>query len=401
MAQNCGFCLELPEKYMCGWCQGSDSCQVNEQCKNHNTMMWLNRQQTCPDPKILNFYPKSGPWEGGTNITIEGINLGRHFDDISNGVSIAQEISGVVTTMIPCVAHHEGYVKTSKITCQVQSPRNLTAGHQVAQLGSIAGPIIVKVLNDYQAKSKELYSFVNPKILTMSPSKGPSSGGTKMIIEGLHMDAGSKAQVFLGPYECNVTNRHSSFIECITSERQNGPGEEKLRVKFDNGFRSFDFYNYFYVEDPTITWVESGSGRNKGEVRGIPSGGMNVSVKGTNLNVIQTPLMYVEIDGVKYVSNCTKLTPNEMRCETPTVPLEKLEFYGDDKEYIELDYGFIMDNVKGVMSLSKKKPLSTTGQYQFNRFRMFKNPVYHPFPDEDGIKYFRGEYLTINVSFIT
>lgn len=72
---------------MCGWCQESNSCQVQEQCRHHATL-WLNRQQTCPDPKVLNFHPKLGPWEGGTNITIEGINLGRTFEDIATGIGI-------------------------------------------------------------------------------------------------------------------------------------------------------------------------------------------------------------------------------------------------------------------------------------------------------------------------
>src|SRR5882757_4701956 len=172
MPPNCGFCLELADKYSCGWCQESDSCQVQDQCR-HNNQMWLNRQMTCPDPKILEFYPKSGPWEGGTNITIEGINLGRTFEDIANGVAVANEVNGVTVGTVPCIPHREGYVKTAKITCQVQSPRNITAGNQV-QFGSIYGSVIVRVTNDYTARSKEHYSFVNPKILTIQPSKGPA-----------------------------------------------------------------------------------------------------------------------------------------------------------------------------------------------------------------------------------
>jgi plexin A len=38
---------------------------------------------------ILQFYPTSGPKEGGTNITIEGVNLGKKQDDIKDGISVA------------------------------------------------------------------------------------------------------------------------------------------------------------------------------------------------------------------------------------------------------------------------------------------------------------------------
>lgn len=52
MAQNCGICLELPDKYACGWCQDPpSSCQVHEQCSADPTQ-WLDHSQTCPDPKI-------------------------------------------------------------------------------------------------------------------------------------------------------------------------------------------------------------------------------------------------------------------------------------------------------------------------------------------------------------
>jgi hypothetical protein len=37
---------------------------------------WLNKQGVCPDPQIVSFEPTSGPVEGGTNLTIFGINLG-------------------------------------------------------------------------------------------------------------------------------------------------------------------------------------------------------------------------------------------------------------------------------------------------------------------------------------
>ena len=33
--------------------------------------------------------PEYGPWEGGTNITIRGVNLGKSFEDIARGVTVA------------------------------------------------------------------------------------------------------------------------------------------------------------------------------------------------------------------------------------------------------------------------------------------------------------------------
>lgn len=109
MADNCGMCLALAEKYGCGWCQSSDRCEVKEQCER-GSAVWLNRVKTCPNPEVLSFTPQLGPWEGGTNITIQGINLGKTFQDIYTGVSIAG---------INCQPYEQLYVKTKQIVCKV------------------------------------------------------------------------------------------------------------------------------------------------------------------------------------------------------------------------------------------------------------------------------------------
>lgn len=83
MADNCGMCLALADKLSCGWCQVSDRCEVSEQC-DRGGGVWLNRNHTCPNPEVTAFNPQLGPWEGGTNITIEGINLGKTYQVFMN-----------------------------------------------------------------------------------------------------------------------------------------------------------------------------------------------------------------------------------------------------------------------------------------------------------------------------
>ncbi|RWS18173.1 plexin-A4-like protein, partial [Leptotrombidium deliense] len=44
MAQNCGSCLELPDKYQCGWCH--DRCDVRDKCQKSNPdIPWLNKHE--------------------------------------------------------------------------------------------------------------------------------------------------------------------------------------------------------------------------------------------------------------------------------------------------------------------------------------------------------------------
>ena len=65
MADNCGKCLSLDEKFGCGWCQSSGKCEVKDKCGN-DASSWLNRDQTCPNPQVTSFEPMLGPWEGNS-----------------------------------------------------------------------------------------------------------------------------------------------------------------------------------------------------------------------------------------------------------------------------------------------------------------------------------------------
>ncbi|GBN70655.1 Plexin-A4, partial [Araneus ventricosus] len=413
MGQSCGVCLELPEKYKCGWCQDTDnSCQVYEHC-NRLPTLWLDRRQTCPNPQILSFTPKSGPWEGGTNITIRGINLGRVFQDIANNIRVIHEGRKVIAE---CVPHEELYVKTTQIVCHVEKPPNLTTG---LISGPMMGYIEVKVLHDYIATSREQYSFVvitlfdvsrflkhrsrlrvdtktapmfvyvyNPRITSIKPSKGPKSGGTALAIWGLHMDAGSRAEAYVGGLSCNVTSRDASKAVCVTSASREC-ALQTVRIKFDNGLRVFEDYKFLYVEDPFITYVESGSPGRRGVPKGIPSGGIAVSVKGTSLNAAQYPYMYIIVEGEEFNGSCIVESQTEMKCKSPRVPAEKLNFSGDAVP-IALEYGFKMDNVAQVQNLSSNP--------RYSKFMMYPDPIYHPFSEKNGIKYFSNDYLTIDVA---
>ncbi|RWS07647.1 plexin A-like protein [Dinothrombium tinctorium] len=381
MARNCGFCLELPEKFNCGWCQ--DHCDIEENCaKNRSRASWLNNQEICPDPKITDFYPKSGPIEGGTNITIEGLNLGRKFEDIENGVHIANELSGSTVKMINCIPFKEFYEKTSKIICKVLIPPNATND---VNIGSVTGPVIVNIQNLYTATSKEHFKFVNPIITAIEPAKGPVSGGTKLIISGLYLDAGSMAIAKIGKSNCEIISRDTKRIECITKGRDM-TGEEKVSVTFDNGERKFEDYGYLYVEDPIVSYDKSRL--NENIPKGIPIGGIKYSVKGEHFDSIQSSMMYVEVNGVKYNGSCIVESSKNMKCKSPKVPFEKLAF--DENGRVELDYGFIMDSVKSVMDLSKRvhKP--------FPKFQMHRNPQFFEFTEENKTKHHKSDYLTIN-----
>lgn len=108
LATNCGRCLTLDaDKYDCGWCSLDSKCARPHQCSNRQIPEnWLNASQLCPNPVIEDFKPKKGSIFGGTRVTINGINLGRHVSDVEKAVQIAN---------VPCEVVE--YVPSQKIVC--------------------------------------------------------------------------------------------------------------------------------------------------------------------------------------------------------------------------------------------------------------------------------------------
>ncbi|KRF85332.1 plexin-A2 isoform X2 [Drosophila virilis] len=366
MADSCGICLALAEKYNCGWCSSTNTCEVVEQCNKNNEGKtdWLNRSEICPNPEIHSFGPKTGPWEGGTNITIKGINLGKNYNDIYSGVRIAG---------INCMPFQQFYIDTKQIVCTVDSP-----GEQMYRNGRI-----VVQIGDYRGESKEDYEFVDPKISNFYPRFGPSSGGTQIRIIGKHLNAGSRIQAFINDHlPCKIISTDSSQAICQTSP---SPGiiEGRLKMSFDNGPREFNDYNFKYVLDPTVEQVSSGPSGQIKVPKGIPAGGIRIIVTGTQFTSIQAPSIYVFYKGQMYASQCRVQSDNEMECPSPTIEADSQIL--DPENPTLLEYGFLMDNVLKVQNLSKKHN---------NHFELYPNPEYFTF--EERVKYFKSEYLTIN-----
>ncbi|KAK0081171.1 hypothetical protein PV325_012648 [Microctonus aethiopoides] len=362
MADNCGMCLAIPPKYGCGWCQNTDRCEVKEQC-GRGSGPWLNRNMTCPNPEIHSFEPMMGPWEGNTNVTIRGINLGKTFNDIYGGVTVAG---------MNCQPYESLYIRTKQITCRVDGP-----GERERKLG----PVIVKI-EDFRGQSKYNYEFVNPVITNISPKYGPRSGGTIVKITGRYMNAGSEIKVTIDELPCSVISAESNETLCMTSASDVNRNGTLLMI-FDGRNRTYNGF-FEYVDDPTIESVESGVAAQMKVPKGIPAGGIKMSVTGKNLGYIQNPQMYVYYDEKMFVSRCDVLSQTSMDCRSPTIEVPD-HVVLDAEKPLSLEYGFRMDNVTGVQNLS---------QNGFNHFLLYPNPIYDKFDEE--VKYYKSDYLTIN-----
>lgn len=371
----------------------------------------MNRLQTCPNPEIHSFSPRTGPWEGGTNITIKGINLGKNFSDIYSGVKIAG---------IDCLPYRDLYLDTREIVCRVDGPGTMAYR---------AGKIVVQV-QDYRGESRGDFEFVDPVIHDFEPKFGPISGGTKIMIRGNHLNAGSTIKGSINGLKCEILSTDLKDAICKTSPATL-LSKGFLKMEFDSGERQLNSVPFEYVADPIIDYASSGGSGQK-LPKGIPSGGVKISVYGRNFKSIQQPSMYVYYEEKQFTSQCQILNDNEMMCNSPVIEMSSFKNDGptlmrltsDVSEYqslqsytnsyrmsdvialqlssdkqlndpvfknewlagntaIQLEYGFIMDDVTTTRNLSEvQKP-----------FELYPDPQYFKFEE---LKYYNSEYLTIN-----
>uniref|UniRef100_A0A0N4YVG2 Plexin-B (inferred by orthology to a D. melanogaster protein) n=1 Tax=Nippostrongylus brasiliensis TaxID=27835 RepID=A0A0N4YVG2_NIPBR len=149
--------------------------------------------------KIENFQfsPSSGPVEGGTVITIHGRDLGSSIEDVRDRVFVGGSRCPVID-----------YEISKKIVCRVEK-------------GTSSGPIRVTVgkTGSRTAESSQLYSFVETSVFSAYPPYAPVSGGTKIILYGHNVDAGSAVQVTIGEVPCgDVTHFLRIFAFCCVIE---------------------------------------------------------------------------------------------------------------------------------------------------------------------------------------
>lgn len=314
---DCSQCRAVPKEYGCVWCPGSPvpSCVYNQSCGHPPSNI-------CPSPLITQVLPVSGPLEGGILVTISGSNLGMRYQDVVGGVTVAG---------IQCPAQPEGYEISTRVVCELQP-----SGKQRE------GPVVVTVGTTPPGRSTQIFTYQDPQLLDLVPDKGPVSGGTRLTIRGRQLLTGqtSDLSAFLGPQPCYIVGEvNDTRLVCRTGPGD--PGDVPVRVYFGKAERIIPNKTFRYLEDPAIT--------DAVPAESFYAGGREILVTGSNLDVVQHPIISVWVEPVEVqrvrrrkrlalltakqqlVFNstmatvwqpCSVLSPTQMTCPTPTVTPE-------------------------------------------------------------------------------
>uniref|UniRef100_A0A673G550 Plexin-A2 n=1 Tax=Sinocyclocheilus rhinocerous TaxID=307959 RepID=A0A673G550_9TELE len=341
---SCGVCLKAERKFQCGWCSMEGRCTLRQHCPMSNpyTSRWLHLASTnvkCTNPRITEVTPVAGPPEGGTRVTIRGVNLGLSFSDMVNNVQVAG---------VQCTPQENGYIIAEQIVCEMDA----------APTDSKPGPVhlcVGECKPELQTRSSQLYSFVMPSVTGLSPSRGPESGGTKVTIMGENLGAGSTVSVLFGNQTCEFYERTMTEIVCYSAPSLTGVGPVQISVSVDRA-QVRESLTFEYIDDPTVQRIEP--------EWSIASGHTPLVVTGTNLDAIQEPRIRIKYGGRESVNVCKVLNITTMSCLAPSLTAEYRP--GLDSVKHADEFGFIFNNVQALLV------------YNNTNFMYYPNPYFEP-----------------------
>lgn len=175
-------------------------------------------------PTVTAVSPTSGPTGGGTTVTVTGTGFvsGRTaFFENGNGSS----------------------------ECEIEgSPAPTATSFDCTTTAHLAGVVDVKVVNpdNQEGVLGDGFEYVRtPEIYSITPSRGPSSGGTSVTIAGANFEDGLMVELEVGNLCSNVVVVSSSEITCTTQGHD--PGGVDLIVTSDSGLSDTLTNGYVYL----------------------------------------------------------------------------------------------------------------------------------------------------------
>ncbi|NWX20378.1 PLXA2 protein, partial [Aegotheles bennettii] len=329
--ESCGLCLKAHPKFECGWCSGEAKCTLRPHCGALAAQPWLDwssHNVKCSNPRITEILTVSGPPEGGTRVTIRGVNLGLDFSEIAHGVQVA----GVQCTPLP-----EQYIVAEQIVCEMGQ----------ALPGISSGPVLLCIGEckpEFTAKSAQQYMFVTPAVSFLNPSRGPESGGTMVTISGQYLGAGSRVSVLLGNQTCEFYGRSMNEIVCMSAPSAHGLGAVHVSVSVDRAQLEQTLL-FEYIDDPKVQHIEP--------EWSIASGHTPLTITGSNLDVIQEPRIRVKYNGKEFVNVCKVVNATALSCLAPPLTPE----YRPGLDAVERpdEFGFIFNNVQSLLVYNDTK----------------------------------------------
>jgi hypothetical protein len=203
-------------------------------------------------PSVSAISPTSGPPAGGTTVTITGVNLDGNTT-VKFGTATASIVSNNGTRLV--VTSPPGAAGTVDVT--VTTTGGTSATSSADQFTYTAAPIV----------------------LAVSPTAGPSVGGTTVTITGANLGTASTATVEFGGATAAIVSDTGTQI--VATSPPGTAGTVDVTVTTSDGTSATSAADQFtYVSAPSVVGISPASG--------LTSGGTSVTITGANLGTAST-----------------------------------------------------------------------------------------------------------------
>ncbi|ESO85165.1 hypothetical protein LOTGIDRAFT_167952, partial [Lottia gigantea] len=332
---NCSTCVQ-DSKFMCVWFKGQ--CFATD--RNTGGL-----ENTCP-PEITSIDPNHGVKSGNNRIKIHGNYLG-------NSVRAYRSVK---LCSVPCIVNN-ALSTSSTIVCKTESASKEEKCAVTVDINDTESSPHMKGSVNSGNNSKLYFYFKSASITSFNPELGPESGGTNITVIGKNLDLTKRVDIKIKDLslQCQIRSINDTVLLCTTKplkqNQQNRNTNESigcgtLALMMENAVLAETTGTFCYWKDPQITNVHPR--------RSIKSGGLDVNVEGTNLNVIANPRLGITLDNSEIqpeAEDCKARTSTTMICKTPG-----LTSVVPNDTSVSGDIYFIMDGVKELQDFAKTHP---------------------------------------------
>ncbi|RUS87558.1 hypothetical protein EGW08_004664 [Elysia chlorotica] len=223
---------------------------------------------------VSQFSPLSVPTAGGSVLTLFGSHIGSEVDDMNRvTVTVCGQQCENVTKMNE---------KGDEIRCSIRPQCD------DCPLACKVEVSVEKKDETYTLEGDIPLNYVAPQVTGFSPSHGPVSGHTLVQVTGQHLESGSDATVSVAGMGCEIINRGGPSVQCrLVGERGANPRCGPVKVSIDNFQTELTQTQFCLREDPEI--------RNITPTQAIQSGGITITMEGTNLGSANSAAMVLTL----------------------------------------------------------------------------------------------------------
>ncbi|CAH2312528.1 macrophage-stimulating receptor isoform X1 [Pelobates cultripes] len=268
---SCSRCLRASRYMDCGWCE--NGCSKKEECQG----VW--NQQTCA-PTVTEFFPKSAPLRGNTDITICGRDFQAH--SVYQGPANAQINNNTHrVTMGPrqCLVIPEKS-NNKRLVCTLQSqglPDTVSAAEILLTISEKVPQNSYYISGSVSVSG---FTFVKPVITSVSPSYGPLVGGSSLILKGINLTAGESQRVLIGQTDCRMIDGSSCPFDalCCVTPQTDTVGPANIAVLLDND-AIYSSEPFQYKPNPYVQRITPNCSLARGT---------KITIHGTNLDSVSS-----------------------------------------------------------------------------------------------------------------